>query len=173
MTRISDRFLDALSHLYKRVCPSARQMVGWSVGPSVRHTRVEFLRNGPNLNKIAPEISMPLKRHSKTSSSPERICCPNSVLLVSVFFSILDHSDMVIFGERRFRFLLRRCRKFGVRCMKTVADSRPGWATTWILRSAWIRESDILHFQSSCPISANPTSSLWARIEKNTDKIPI
>ena len=32
-------FLDAFSHLYKRVCPS----VGRSVGPSVGHTRVEFL----------------------------------------------------------------------------------------------------------------------------------
>ena len=36
-------FLDAFSHLYKRVCPSVRR--------SVRHTRVEFLRNGPNSNK--------------------------------------------------------------------------------------------------------------------------
>ena len=41
-------FLDAYSHLYKRVCPF--------VGPSVRHTRVEFLRNGPKLNKIASGI---------------------------------------------------------------------------------------------------------------------
>ena len=38
-------FLDAFAHLYKRVRPSVR--------PSVGHTRVEFLRNGPNLNKIA------------------------------------------------------------------------------------------------------------------------
>ena len=36
-------FLDAFSHLYKRVCPSVRR----SVRPSVGHTRVEFLRNGP------------------------------------------------------------------------------------------------------------------------------
>jgi len=41
-------FLDAFSHLYKRVCPS--------VGRSVRHTRVEFPRNGPNSNKIASGI---------------------------------------------------------------------------------------------------------------------
>ena len=34
-------FLDAFSHLYKRVCP----YIGWLVGPSVHHTRVEFLKN--------------------------------------------------------------------------------------------------------------------------------
>ena len=34
-------FLDAFSHLYKRVCPS------------VRHTRVEFMRNGLKLNRVA------------------------------------------------------------------------------------------------------------------------
>ena len=34
----STLFLDAFSHLYKRVCPS----VGRSVHPSVRHTRVGF-----------------------------------------------------------------------------------------------------------------------------------
>ena len=45
-------FLDAFSHLYKRVCLS----VGPSVRPSVRHTRVEFPRNGPNLNKKASGI---------------------------------------------------------------------------------------------------------------------
>ena len=69
-------FLDAFSHLYKRVypsvrssvcqfiCPSVRPSVGSSirrficpsVRPSVGHTRVKFLRNGPNLNKIAPGI---------------------------------------------------------------------------------------------------------------------
>ena len=38
-------FLDAFSHLYKRVCPSLR--------PSVGHKRVEFLRNGRKSNKIA------------------------------------------------------------------------------------------------------------------------
>ena len=38
-------FLDAFSHLYKRVCLSVR--------PLVRDTRVEFLRNGRNSNKIA------------------------------------------------------------------------------------------------------------------------
>ena len=39
--RNSSPFLDAFSHLYKRVCPSVRQSVGPSVGPSVSHTRVE------------------------------------------------------------------------------------------------------------------------------------
>ena len=45
-------FLDAFSHLYRRVCPS--------VGPSVRlpvcQTRVEFPRNGPNSIKISSGI---------------------------------------------------------------------------------------------------------------------
>ena len=53
-------FLDAFSHLYKRVCRSVDRSVGpsvgWSVHRSVRHTRVEFLRIGPNLNKIATGI---------------------------------------------------------------------------------------------------------------------
>ena len=47
-------FLDAFSHLYKRVCPSVRPSVRPSVCRSVRHTRVEFPRNGPNSNKIDP-----------------------------------------------------------------------------------------------------------------------
>ena len=38
-------FLDSFSHLYKRVCLSVRRSVGPPVGRSVRHTRVEFLRN--------------------------------------------------------------------------------------------------------------------------------
>ena len=45
--RTSTKAIDAFSHLYKKVCPS--------VCPSVRNTRVEFLRNGLNLNKIASE----------------------------------------------------------------------------------------------------------------------
>ena len=35
---------------------SVRPSVRWSVGRSVRHTRVEFPRNGPNSNKIASGI---------------------------------------------------------------------------------------------------------------------
>ena len=54
---LGNMFLDAFSHLYKRVCPSVRRSVRRSVRPSVRpsvgHTRVEFLRNGPKSNKIA------------------------------------------------------------------------------------------------------------------------
>ena len=38
------------------VRPSVRRSVGPSVGRSVRHTRVEFSRNGPNSNKIASGI---------------------------------------------------------------------------------------------------------------------
>ena len=38
------------------VGPSVRRSVGPSLGRSVRHTRVEFPRNGPNLNKIASGI---------------------------------------------------------------------------------------------------------------------
>ena len=51
-------FLDGFSHLYKRMCLSVGwsdgRFVGWSVGPSVRHS--EFLRNPifrPKWNKIA------------------------------------------------------------------------------------------------------------------------
>ena len=49
-----NRFLDAFSHLYKRVCLSVGPSVRPSVRPSV-HTRVEFLWNeifGLNVNKI-------------------------------------------------------------------------------------------------------------------------
>ena len=57
-------FLDAFSHLHKRLCPSigpfvrpsVRPSVGWLVGRSVGHTRVEFLKNGPTSNKIASGI---------------------------------------------------------------------------------------------------------------------
>ena len=53
-------FLDASSHLYKRVCPSVCPSVGPSIGPSVRrsvrYTRVGFPRNSPNSNKIASGI---------------------------------------------------------------------------------------------------------------------
>ena len=38
-------FSNLFSHLYKRVCPSVR--------PSIGHKRVEFQRNGLNLNRIA------------------------------------------------------------------------------------------------------------------------
>ena len=57
------------------VRPSVRRSVGRSVGPSVRHTRVAFLRNRPNLNKIASGIrKYAIKRRFKdkyASSSPE------------------------------------------------------------------------------------------------------
>ena len=36
LTREENRFLDASTHLYKRLCPSVRPSVGPSVGPSVR-----------------------------------------------------------------------------------------------------------------------------------------
>ena len=64
-------FLDAFSHLYKRVCLSVGPSVRPSVRPSVCHTRVEFRRNGisgPHWNKIASgtsnyAIGMTIKRH--------------------------------------------------------------------------------------------------------------
>ena len=46
---ISFVFPDAFSHFYTRMCPSVNR----SVRRSVRHTRVEFLRNGISLNKRA------------------------------------------------------------------------------------------------------------------------
>ena len=38
-------FLVADTELYKRLCPSVRPLVGWSVGRLVRHTRVEKWKN--------------------------------------------------------------------------------------------------------------------------------
>ena len=38
-------FLDAFPHLCSRVCPSVRPTVRLSVGQSIRHTQVEFIRN--------------------------------------------------------------------------------------------------------------------------------
>ena len=47
-SRSCEHFLDAFSHLYKRVCPSIRRSVRpsirRSVGPSVHHTRVEIAK---------------------------------------------------------------------------------------------------------------------------------
>ena len=34
-------FLDAFSHLYKRVCPSVRRSIHLSIRPSIYHTKVE------------------------------------------------------------------------------------------------------------------------------------
>jgi len=47
-------FLDAFSHLYKRVCPSVGRSVGWSVGWSVRHARVETMQKSHFLLKLLP-----------------------------------------------------------------------------------------------------------------------
>ena len=59
------------------VCPSVRP----SVRRSVRHTRVEFLRNGPNLNKIASGICH-LKDNSKTFT---RAVCENASVVRTLF----------------------------------------------------------------------------------------
>ena len=40
-------FLVADRQLYKRLCPSVGPSVRWSVGPSVRHARVEKWENAP------------------------------------------------------------------------------------------------------------------------------
>ena len=47
-------FRCVLASLYEG--PSVRPSIGPSVRQSVSHTLVEFLRNGPNLNKIASGI---------------------------------------------------------------------------------------------------------------------
>ena len=47
-------FLDASSHLYKRVCPSVHQSIGLSIGPSVRRSVRWSVRN--------PFFSNPRKR---------------------------------------------------------------------------------------------------------------
>ena len=72
---------------------SVRPYVGLSVSPSIgpsintsihTHTWVEFLRNGLNWNKIA---SLRWFKNKCARSSPECICCPNSVRLV--FFEMM------------------------------------------------------------------------------------
>ena len=59
-------------------------VVGPSVGSSVRHTRVEFLRNGLNSNEIASGI----RKYTilKTIQRQVCICCPNSALLAKKNF---------------------------------------------------------------------------------------
>ena len=64
-------FLDASSHLYKRVCPS----VGWSVGPSVRqsvgpsvdHAFVKIAENGVMQDEDASYVIKGLVRCVLTS----------------------------------------------------------------------------------------------------------
>ena len=78
-----------------------------SVRPSVGHTRVEYLRNGPNLNKIASGIrNYAIKRRFKDKyedNSRERIYSPNSVRLVQCDSagSPEDHEDFVDDDQRQ------------------------------------------------------------------------
>ena len=76
--------------LRPNICWSVCRSVRRSVRPSVGHTRVEFLRNGPNSNKIASGIRKyailkTIQRQVLRQFARERICCPNSVRLVSLF----------------------------------------------------------------------------------------
>ena len=50
--KTSLQFLDAFSHLYKRVCPSVRPSIRRSVCPSVHHTRVETMQK----NRFWPKL---------------------------------------------------------------------------------------------------------------------
>ena len=63
-----------------------------SVPPSVRHTRVECLRNGLNLNKMAlGTCNYAIKRQFRDACrSSERVCGLNSARLVSVPFAWLN-----------------------------------------------------------------------------------
>ena len=54
MKLVGKNFLDASTHLYKRVCPSVGQSVGWSVGRSVMcfffiAENAQTMNNGPTL----------------------------------------------------------------------------------------------------------------------------
>ena len=65
-------FLDAFSHLYKRVCPSVRPSVRWSVGPSVTH-ELNFWEMGEiEQNSIRNKKVCHLKDDSKTSTRAVR-----------------------------------------------------------------------------------------------------
>ena len=62
------------SSLFRCVLASLKEGVSVhpSVGPSVRHTLFGFLRNGPNLNKVAPGKLCHLKDHSEKSRWADR-----------------------------------------------------------------------------------------------------
>ena len=61
-------FLDASSHLYKRVCPSVRPSVRRSVGPSVRRA-VTPSQNEPFVRK---KFKIPSSAHQRTLSASIR-----------------------------------------------------------------------------------------------------
>ena len=86
-------FLDAFSHLYRRVCPSVGQSIRPSVGRSVHHTRVEFPRNELNFNKIVSGTwKCHLKDYSETSTRVDRQNA-SVVWTLSSLFSFLDASS--------------------------------------------------------------------------------
>ena len=122
-------FLDAFSHLYKRVCPS--------VGPSVRHTRVEFrifwliwdkIALGTwcyatwrtlrlKLNKRASITwNYHFKDHLKTSTREDRqnasyVCTPSDLFLCNGFSRLpqvlrKDLPHLFFFLSQRYSFFL-------------------------------------------------------------------
>ena len=94
------------------MCPSVRRSVRPSVGRSVRHTRVEFPRYGPNSNKIASGI----RKYAiwKTNQRQVRGQLARTHLLSELcstcfcVFSVLYHSVCVCGGEVRFPFRSHR-----------------------------------------------------------------
>ena len=70
-----ERFLDAFSHLYKRVCPSFRWSVGPSVRPSVRRSHSSWISEKWakfEQNSIRNKKVCHLKDYSKTSTRAVR-----------------------------------------------------------------------------------------------------
>ena len=121
MLKLWETYFLIICHSWCKVCAkilcSLRDVVSvrWSVRSSVGHTRVEFLRNPPNLNKKASEMKkrMLFKRRFKdkyANSSPERICCPNSVRLVlSIIIEKFKWNGESVFVEKKgFHLLMRR-----------------------------------------------------------------
>ena len=130
-------FLVADTHLYKRLCPSVGPLVRPLVRPSVRssvcpllrpsgrHKRVEFLRNGLNLNKIASGTWIyAIKKTIQV--------CQNAsdVWTLPDLFSSLFSQPLLWIGHRRLCFLERDChpthfrRKFVRKMMKALSQER-------------------------------------------------
>ena len=76
-----------------------RPSVRLSIGPSVGHTLVEFLRNGPNSNKIASEIRRFKDKYA--GSSPENAFVVHTLFdlfseIVNVFSSFFLYIRAII-----------------------------------------------------------------------------
>ena len=82
-------FLDAFSHLYKRVCPSVRPSVGPSVGPSVRPSHTSWISEkwaDFEQNSVRNMRLCHLKDNSETSTLADR----QNASVVWTLFNLLN-----------------------------------------------------------------------------------